>query len=75
VPFGPRLIRSRPPFGEPLESVESLRKVLLSAPGVCGVQSIELHRKGGYVAVMDFDRAAFDGFIKHIEAEGWMSVF
>jgi len=51
-------MRRRPPFGEPLESGESPRKVLLSAPGVCGVQSIELHRKGGYVAVMDFDRAA-----------------
>ncbi|OOW75883.1 hypothetical protein Xclt_03935 [Xanthomonas axonopodis pv. clitoriae] len=68
-------MRRHPPFGEPVESIESLRKVLVSAPGVAAVQSIEVHRKGGFVAVMDFDRSAFDGFINHIEAKGWMSVF
>jgi len=68
-------MRRNPPFGEPSESAESLRAILMSAPGVTGVRSIELHRKGGFVAVMDFDRSAFDGFINHIEAKGWMSVF
>lgn len=73
--FVPRLMRRKPPFGEPSESAEALRKVLLSAPGVAGVRSIEVHRKGGFLAVMDFERSEFDGFVNHIEAEGWMSVF
>jgi hypothetical protein len=73
--FGPRLMRRQPPFGEPSESVDSLRTVLLSAPGVSGIKSIDLHHKGGFVAVMDFDRSSFDEFTNHIEAEGWMSVF
>lgn len=68
-------MRRRPPFGEPSASVESLRKVLLSAPGVSCVRSIELHRKGGFVATMDFDGSAVDAFILHIETAGWMSVF
>ena len=73
--FGPRLMRRRPPFGEPSESVDSLRTVLLSAPGVSAIKSIDLHHKGGFVAVIDFDRSSFDEFTNHIEAEGWMSVF
>jgi len=68
-------MRCRPPFGDPSESVEALRRVLLSAPGVSDVLSIKRHHKGGLVAVMDFDRSAFDGFINHLEAEGWRSVF
>ena len=73
--FGPRLMRRRPPFGQPPEEIESLHNVLSSAPGVAAVRSIELHRKGGYVAIMDFDRNSLDEFINHIEAAGWMSVF
>src|SRR5688572_3168925 len=61
--FGPRLMRRRPPFGQPPEEIEILRNVLSSAPGVAAVRSIELHRKGGYVAVMDFDRNSLDEFI------------
>lgn len=68
-------MRRHPPFGVPAESVESLCQVLMSAPGVAEVRSIEFHRKGGFIVVMDFDRSAFDEFINHIEAEGWISVF
>lgn len=75
IRFGTRLMRRRPPFGGASESIESLRQVLLSAPGVSGVLSIESHYKGGLVAVMDFDRSAAEQFIDHIEAAGWMCVF
>jgi hypothetical protein len=31
------------------------RKLLLRAPGVTAVTSVEPHRKGGFIALMDFD--------------------
>ena len=72
--FGLRLMRRHPPFGQLLDEAIALREVLLRAPGVAAVRSVEPHRKGGFVAVMDFDMGALDGFINHIEADGWMNV-
>ncbi len=72
--FGLRLMRRHPPFGQLPDEAIALREVLLRAPGVAAVRSVEPHRKGGFVAVMDFDMGALDGFINHIEADGWMNV-
>lgn len=72
--FGPRLMRRIPPFGPPDEEMDALRRTLASCPGVERIISIEVHRKGGYVAVLDFDRQQFDGYIEHMESDGWMNV-
>lgn len=73
--FGPRLMRRNPRHGSASEEVASLRATLSSCPGVNAVMSIEAHRRGGYVAVMDFSMEQLDGFIEHLEGAGWVSVF
>ena len=73
--FGPRLMRRHPPFGEAQDEAAALREVLLRAPGVAAVTSVEPHRKGGFIALIDFDMGVLDAFINHIEADGWMGVF
>jgi len=72
--FGPRLMRRHEPITDPAEEVEALRQALLCAPGVSHIKSLERHRKGGYVAVMEFSMASLQAFIDHLEANGWMSV-
>lgn len=72
--FVPRLMRRHPPFGQPPDEAVALRELLLRAPGVTAVTSVEPHRKGGFIALMDFDTGALDGFINHIKADGWMRV-
>ena len=73
--FGPRLMRRHKPFADPDEEVSALRRALATCPGVERVHSIEAHRKGGYVPVMDFSMEHLDGYIEHMEREGWMNVF
>ena len=72
--FAPRLIRRRDPEADQATEIEALRRALNAAPGVTTVKSTEPHRKGGYIATMEFSRASFDAFIDHIDAAGWMSV-
>jgi hypothetical protein len=72
--FAPRLMRRQDPVADSATEIEELRRTLDAAPGVSMVKSIEPHRKGGYIATMDFHRASFAAFIDHIDAAGWMSV-
>jgi hypothetical protein len=74
--FGPRLMRRKcAPSTNQAEEVTALRQALVTCPGVGVVHSIEAHRKGGYVAVVDFSMDHLDAFISHMDREGWMNVF
>jgi hypothetical protein len=73
--FGPRLMRRSPESPESGDERAELQRVLASCPGVLLVHSIEAHRKGGYVAVMEFHKDQLDQYIEHMERHGWMNVF
>ena len=72
--FGPRLMKRDPPFHDLATEEEDLRKMLASAPGVRAVYSIAAHRKGGFVAELEFSMADLDAWLAHLEATGWMDV-
>lgn len=72
--LGPRLMRRHESIHDPVEEIKALQQVLSSAPGVSLTKSIEPHRKGGYVAVIEFSMQSLDAFIDHLEANGWMNV-
>jgi hypothetical protein len=72
--FSPRLARRIAPFGNQVEEIARLRAILSDCPGVKSVESISPHRKGGYVAVMDFSMDQLDGFLERLEGAGWMGV-
>jgi hypothetical protein len=67
-------MRRHDPISDPAEEVQALRQTLSCAPGVSLIESIERHRKGGYVAVMEFSMESLEGFIEHLEINGWMNV-
>ena len=67
-------MKRHPAFQDALTEELELREVLATARAVLAIHEISIHRKGGFVAVLEFDMAGLDGFIAHLDSAGWMNV-
>ncbi|WCM92348.1 hypothetical protein M5C99_18615 [Acidovorax sp. NCPPB 2350] len=73
--IGPRYLSKSQSFPDSAAEKAALSASLANAPGVLSMGTIEEHRKGGYRASIEVDRARLDDFIAHMDEQGWMDGF
>ena len=70
--IGPRYLHKSLSFPDPSAEKDALLTSLEGAPGLVSVYGVELHHKGGHRASLEVDQGLLNGFVSHMDAQGWM---